>query len=111
MKASLPLMIVSVAAAIAGCVTRPSTALNKPTVVEAACGECKFGMKGQDCDLAVRVNGESYFVDGVDPTALGDAHAADGICTSIRKARVTGAIKDGRFQATSFELLPAAASP
>ena len=39
---------------------------NKPLLVtEAACGECKLGLKGESCDLAVRINGKSYFVDGV----------------------------------------------
>ena len=91
-----------------GCATQPSSvALLKPTVVEAACGECKFGLKGDDCDLAIRVNGRSYFVDGVNSDSLGDAHAKDGICESIRKAQVTGAVKAGRFEATSFKLLPA----
>ena len=83
----------------------PPVALLSPTVVEAACGECKFGLKGKDCDLAVRMNGRSYFVDGVKADSLGDAHAADGICESIRKARVTGEVKGSRFVATSFELL------
>ena len=94
----------------AGCRTHPLTqTILQPTVVEAACGECKFGMKGEDCDLAIRVNGHSYFVDGVNPDSLGDAHAADGICEAIRPARVTGTIRNGRFAATSFELLPATA--
>ena len=96
------------AAVLVGCATRPSSlVLQKPTVVEAACGECKFGLKGDDCDLAIRVNAQSYFVDGVAADALGDAHARDGICETIRKARVTGEVKGGRFVATSFELLPA----
>ncbi len=89
-----------------GCATRPVVALSTPTVVEAACGECKFGLKGDDCDLAIRVDGHSYFVDGVNPDSLGDAHAKDGICESIRKARVTGEVKDSRFVATGFVLLP-----
>jgi hypothetical protein len=95
--------------AFAGCCTSPQTlTVAESTVVEAACGECKFGMKGDDCDLAIRINGRSYFVDGVNPDTLGDAHAADGICESVRQARVTGAVRNGRFAATSFELLPAA---
>ena len=93
---------------LGGCATRSVVALPKPTVVEAACGECKFGLKGNDCDLAIRVDGHSYFVDGVNPDSLGDAHARDGICETIRQARVTGEVRDGRFVATSFELLPVA---
>jgi hypothetical protein len=95
------------AVVLVGCATRPSPlVLQKTTVVEAACGECKFGLKGDDCDLAIRVGGHSYFLDGVNPDSLGDAHAADGICETIRKARVTGTVKGDRFVATSFELLP-----
>ena len=101
------LLSCALAVGLASCATRPSSvALLKPTVVEAACGECKFGLKGDDCDLAIRLNRHSYFVDGVNPDSLGSAHAADGICESIRKARVTGAVKGDRFVATSFELLP-----
>ena len=95
---------------LAGCKSAhqpPETRLTTPTVVEVACGECKFAMKGEDCDLAVRVNGHSYFVDGVNPKSLGDPHASDGICETIRKARVTGQIKDGHFVTATFELLPA----
>ncbi|PIR21155.1 MAG: hypothetical protein COV45_02705 [Deltaproteobacteria bacterium CG11_big_fil_rev_8_21_14_0_20_47_16] len=75
-------------------------------VVEAACGECQFHLKGKGCNLAVRINGKAYFVDGTGIDEHGDAHASDGFCTTIRKARVSGQIVNGRFQASSFELLP-----
>lgn len=74
---------------------------------EAACGECKLGLKGKSCDLAVRINGKSYFVDGVNIDSLGDAHAKDGFCNAIRKAKVQGEIKDDRFFATYFQVMPA----
>ena len=80
--------------------------LTEPTVVQAACGECLFGMKGKGCDLAVRIDGHAYYVDGVNMDSLGDAHAADGMCQVIRKAKVTGEVRRGRFFATHFELLP-----
>ena len=77
--------------------------------VEAACGQCQFGMKGKaGCDLAVRIDGKSYFVEGTDINKHGDAHAADGFCSAIRKAEVTGEVKDDKFVATSFKLLPVA---
>jgi hypothetical protein len=94
---------------LTGCASRPAPApvvIATPTLVEASCGECKFGMKGDDCDLAIRWKGKAYFVDGVNQDSLGDAHGAEGICKTIRKARVTGQVRDGRFVATSFELLP-----
>jgi len=74
-------------------------------VVEAACGQCQFGLPGHDCDLALRIDGESYFVDGTAIDDHGDAHAEDGFCNAVRQARVTGRVVDGRFVATSFELV------
>ena len=78
----------------------------KSQIVEASCGQCQFKMKGHDCDLAVRIEGKSYFVDGASIDSFGDAHANDGFCTSVRKAEVVGKIIDNRFKATSFKLLP-----
>lgn len=79
--------------------------INKPTIVEASCGECQFGMKGKSCDLAVRIDGKTYFVDGTTIHDHGDAHAEDGFCNAIRKAFVTGTIEKNRFKATSFTLV------
>lgn len=82
----------------------------KTQTVEAACGQCQFGMKGKGgCDLAVRIDGKSYFVDGTDIHKHGDAHAADGFCSAIRKADVVGEIKGDRFVVSEFKLLPATA--
>ncbi len=81
----------------------------KPQVVEAACGQCKLGLPGKTCDLAVRINGKAYFVDGTNIDSHGDAHAQDGFCQSIRKAEVKGEIVDGRFKADYFKILPAKA--
>jgi bacterioferritin-associated ferredoxin len=81
----------------------PST---QEKLVEASCGECQFGLEGTGCDLAVRIDGKGYYVDGAKMDDQGDAHAADGMCNAIRKARVEGSIQNGRFVATSFELLP-----
>lgn len=78
----------------------------KSQIVEAACGQCQFKMKGHECDLAVRIDGKTYFVDGTSIDAHGDAHAADGFCATVRKAQVVGAIVDNRFKTTSFKLLP-----
>lgn len=77
----------------------------KIQVAEAACGECRFGMKGKGCDLAVRIAGKRYFVDGTSIDQHGDAHASDGFCNAIRKAEVQGKIVDGRFKASYFKLL------
>ena len=81
----------------------------KLLLVETACGECKLGLKGESCDLAVRINNKSYFVDGVHIDSLGDAHANDGFCNKIRMAEVQGEIKNDRFVASYFNLLPSPA--
>ena len=79
--------------------------IDKPQIVEASCGECQFGMKGKSCDLAVRIDGKTYFVDGTTIHDHGDAHAEDGFCNAIRKASVTGTIEKNRFKVTSFTLI------
>ena len=76
-------------------------------LVEASCGQCQFGMEGDGCNLAVRFDGKSYYVDGTSIDDHGDAHGDDGLCNCIRKAKITGEIKDGRLVATAFEVLPA----
>ena len=58
------------------------------------------------CDLAVRIDNKTYFVDGTTLNDHGDAHSQDGFCSAIRKAEVTGEIKGDRFVASSFKLLP-----
>lgn len=78
----------------------------KPQIVEASCGQCQFGMEGHGCDLAVRIDGKSYFVDGSSIDSHGDAHAKDGFCAAIRKAEVVGKVVDNKFKVTSFKLLP-----
>ena len=51
----------------------------KIQIVEAACGQCQFNMTEKSgCDLAVRMNGKSYFVDNTNIDDHGDAHADGG---------------------------------
>jgi hypothetical protein len=83
----------------------------KIQTVEASCGLCQFGMKAEDCILAVRIDGKTYWVDGTDIDSHGDAHAADGFCKAIRKAEVQGEIVNNRFQASYFKLLPVITKP
>jgi hypothetical protein len=76
-------------------------------IVEVSCGQCKFAMTDKmGCDLAVRIDGKSYFVEGTTIDDHGDAHANDGFCAVIRKAEVIGEIKDNKFVVTYFKLLP-----
>lgn len=80
-------------------------------VVEAACGQCLFELPGEGCDLAVRIDGESFYVDGTGIDDHGDSHSEDGFCNAIRRARVKGRVENGRFVAIAFKLLPVATQP
>ena len=73
--------------------------------VEIACGECQFKMPGSGCDLAIRLDGKAYFVDGSSIDDHGDAHAKDGLYNAIKKAIVSGSIRDGRFAAKNIKLI------
>lgn len=77
----------------------------KILTVKASCGICQFQMAGKSCELAVRIKGKNYFVDGTDINDHGDAHASDGFCQAIRKAEVQGEIVNKRFIATYFKLM------
>jgi len=77
----------------------------KIQIAETACGECQFKLSGDGCDLAVRINGKAYFVDGTDIDSHGDAHAKDGFCNAVRKAEVQGEIVNDRYKVTYFKLL------
>lgn len=79
-------------------------------VVEASCGQCRLGLKGKGCNLAVRIKGKAYFVDGTAIDDHGDAHAEDGFCNAIRTAEVKGKVVKDRFVATYFKLVPAPAA-
>lgn len=92
----------------AGICISSQQAKQKTQVVEAACGQCQFKMQGKKgCDLAVRMDGKSYFVEGTKIDDHGDAHSTEGFCNTIRKAEVTGEIKGEKFVAKTFKLLPA----
>ena len=79
----------------------------KILTVEASCGQCQFGLKSKKgCDLAVRIDGKAYFVEGTKIDEHGDAHASDGFCETIRKAEVQGEVVNDKFKATYFKVLP-----
>jgi len=86
-------------------ISQPNPSKKKQTV-EIACGECQFHLPGKSCDLAVRINGKAYFIDGAGIDDFGDAHASDGFCTAIRKAEVQGKVVKKRFKLTYIKLLP-----
>ena len=79
--------------------------LEKLQIVEAACVQCKFGLDGDDCTLAVRIDGKAWFVEGTDIDDHGDAHAPDGFCNAIRKAEVRGKLVGDKFKVSYFRLV------
>ena len=89
-----------------GLSSAPTVQQYQGAVVDASCGQCQFDLPGSGCNLAVRIDCESYFVDGSEIDDHGDAHAAEGFCNAVRQARVTGHVENGRFASTQFELLP-----
>lgn len=74
-------------------------------IVDVSCGQCQLGMAGTGCDLAIRWDNQCYFVSGPTIDDYGDAHAEDGFCNCIRKARVTGTLANGRVSVQELELL------
>ena len=87
-------------------IVHPQSVADTFLTLQTACGQCKFNLKGRSCDLAIRIKDRAYFVDGTNIDDHGDAHADDGFCNKIRKAKVSGYIVKDRFVATSFKLLP-----
>ena len=73
--------------------------------VLASCGTCNFKMKAPGCPLAIKLDGKYYFVDGTKIDDHGDAHADDGFCNVIKKAKVQGIVKGDRFTASYFEII------
>ena len=102
----LSVMAVLSATAFGQTVTREPVKVILKQEAELSCGKCNFGMKGDECSLAVRIKGIAYPVESAKLDDYGDAHAADGMCKVIRKAEVEGRIVDGRFRPRSITLLP-----
>ena len=76
----------------------------KTYTVEASCGQCNFALPGKGCELAIRMDGQAYFVEGTDIDSHGDAHAADGFCEAIKMAEVQGELIDNKFKLSYFKL-------
>lgn len=75
-------------------------------VAEISCGQCQFALDSEDgCDLAIRVDGKAYFVEGFGINDFGDAHAEHtGFCAVIRKGEIVGEIVNDKFVASSIKL-------
>ena len=106
MKIILSILLISLAARLPAQNISIPNKNKKILIVDASCGECRLGLPGTTCDLAVRINGKAYFIDGTGIDSHGNAHSKMGFCNAIRKARVQGEIVNNRFKATYFELLP-----
>ena len=74
-------------------------------IYNVSCGKCNFDMTGDECDIAIEINGKHYYIEGSEIDEHGDEHAADGLCSTTRKAHVKGQIKFGVFMAESIELI------
>jgi hypothetical protein len=76
-------------------------------IAEVSCGQCQFDLTTQDgCDLAVRVDGKAYFVEGFEIDDFGDAHdEKTGFCEVIRKGEIVGELINDKFVASSVKLL------
>ena len=107
-----PALLLAVLTVSLGCAPDSETESDTETaseinlITEVACGQCQFGMDGEGCDLAIRLGGREFWVDGTTIDDHGDAHGPDGLCNCVRKAKIRGTIINGRFQATEFKLLP-----
>lgn len=74
-------------------------------IYDVSCGKCNFEMTGDECDIAIDINGKHYYIEGSEIDDHGDEHAADGLCSTTRKAHVKGQIKFGVFIAESVVLI------
>jgi hypothetical protein len=91
--------------AMVSCATMKNTDNTIEGTYDVSCGICNFEMTGDDCALAIRIDGKDYYVEGSAIDEHGDAHADDGLCTVVRKAKVKGVIKKGVFVAEMIELI------
>ena len=79
----------------------------KKRIAEISCGQCQFGLTSKKgCDLAVKIDDKAYFVEGAHIDDFGDAHDKNtGFCEVVRKANITGKIKDNQFYASEIKLI------
>ena len=102
---TLILFISSVTAVVGSTGTKDKYSMRVDLIVDTACGMCQFGMDDvKGCVLAVEINSEYYYVEGANIDDHGDAHAKDGFCNAMRKARVKGVIKGEKFFLENFKL-------
>ncbi len=64
MKKFKLLLLLLASVLVANAQTKTATKKVEKKEVEIACGECMFQMAGKGCNLAVKIDGTPYFVDG-----------------------------------------------
>lgn len=75
-------------------------------IVDASCGQCQFNSDEQKgCDLAIKIDDKVYWVKNTGIDDHGDSHASNGFCNAVRKAKVSGIIKNDNLYASSFSLV------
>lgn len=75
-------------------------------IAEISCGQCKFELQGDGCDLAVKIKDKTYYVEGFGIDDFGDAHDENtGFCNVVRKGKIKGFVRDGKFVASSITLV------
>jgi hypothetical protein len=79
---------------------------NNTQFIEAACGLCQYHMESEACKLAVKIDNNTYWVEGSKLMDHGDPHVAGGLCQTVRKAQVKGKLVDNTFKVTKFKLMP-----
>ena len=111
----LPIWLFLVTPTLNGCGGSSQTGVTMQTV-DVACARCVFRMDESrledvpGCPWAAEIEGETYLVYGPVPHDHSN-HAPDGICNMRRQAAVEGNVRNGKFIASSFTLLPAADIP
>lgn len=73
-------------------------------VLDAGCAMCMFKEKSaKGCAMAVKIDGKVYNVEGINKKKFGEMHSDDGYCKVMKKAVVSGTVKNGKFYATHFK--------
>ena len=87
--------------ALAGCGNPSESSAVMEKIVEVGCGSCSYKIDGvEECVTAVKIGDTPYLVTGADL----DAHSS-GLCESVKQAKVTGEIQDGKFVASAIALV------
>ena len=71
----------------------------------AGCSKCVYH-SSKKCSLAIKIDNEIYEVEGSSLKDHGKPRGKYGLCKVEREVEISGEIKDGKFFAYNFELLP-----